>query len=59
MFSPLLFNIVFSAEITVVLQRFVADPRIDSDLVYLNDTSKGEDDRPRVEGTLEMVRRAV
>ena len=26
--SPLLFNIVFAAEITVVLERFVTDPRI-------------------------------
>ena len=30
-----------------------------SDLVYLDDAPKGEDDRPREEGTLEMVWRAV
>ena len=30
-----------------------------SDLVYLDDAPKGEDGRPRKEGTLEMVRRAV
>ena len=57
--SPLLFNIFFAAVITVVLQRFAADPLIVSDLVYLDDAPKGEDGRPRKEGTLEMVRRAV
>ena len=45
--------------ITVVLQRFAEDPLIVSDLVYLDDAPKGEDGRPRKEGTLEMVRRAV
>ena len=57
--SPLLFNIFFAAVITVVLQRFAEDPLIVSDLVYLDDAPKGEDGRPRKEGTLEMVRRAV
>ena len=57
--SPLLFNIVFAAFIIVVLQRFAEDPLIVSDLVYLDDASKGEDGRPRKEETLEMVRRAV
>ena len=56
--SPLLFNIFF-AVIIVVLQRFAEDPLIVSDLVYLDDAPKGEDDRPREEGTLKMVRRAV
>ena len=59
MLSPLLFNIFFAAVIIVVLQRFVEDPLIVSDLVYLDDAPKGEDGRPRQEGTLEMVRRAV
>ena len=57
--SPLLFNIVFAAVIIVVLQRFVEDPLIVSDLVYVDDAPKDEDGRPRKEGTLEMVRRAV
>ena len=59
--SPLLFNIFFAAVIIEVLQRFAEDPRIVSDLVYLDDASKSEDGRrrPRKEGTLEMVRRAV
>ena len=57
--SPLLFNIFFAAVIIVVLQRFAGDPLIVSDLVYLDDAPKGEDGRPRKEGTLEMVRRAV
>ena len=43
----------------MVLQRFAEDPLIVSDLVYLDDALKGYDDRPREEGTLEMVRRAV
>ena len=59
MLSPLLFNIFFAAAIIVVLQRFVEDPLIVSDLVYLDDAPKGEDGRARKEGTLEMVRRAV
>ena len=54
-----LFNIFFSAVIIVVLQRFAEDPLIVSDLVYLDDAPKGEDGRPRKEGTLEMVRRAL
>ena len=58
MLSPLLFNIFFAAVIIVVLQRFAEDPLIVSDLVYLDDAPKGEDGRPRKEGTLEMVRRA-
>ena len=57
--SPLLFNIFFAAVIIVVLQRFAEDPLIISDLVYLDDAPKGEDDRPREEGTLKMVRRVV
>ena len=57
--SPLLFNIFFAAVITVILQRFAEDPLIVSDLVYLDDAPKGEDGRPRKEGTLERVRRAV
>ena len=57
--SPLLFNIFFAAVIIVVLQRFAEDPLIVSDLVYLDDAPKGEDGRPRKEGTLKMVRRAV
>ena len=43
----------------MVLQRFAEDFLIVSDLVYLDDAPKGEDGRPRKEGTLEMVRRAV
>ena len=57
--SPLLFNIFFVAVIIVVLQRFAEDLLIVSDLVYLDDAPKGEDGRPRKEGTLEMVRRAL
>ena len=57
--SPLLLNIFFAAVIIVVLQRFAEDPLIVSDLVYLDDAPKGEDGRPRKEGTLEMARRAV
>ena len=57
--SPLLFNIFFAMVIIVVLQRFAEDPLIVSDLVYLDDAPKGEDGRPRKEGTLEMVRRTV
>ena len=57
--SPLLFNILFAAVIIVVLQRFAEDPLIVSDMVYLDDAPKGEDGRPKEEGTLEMVRRAA
>ena len=57
--SPLLFHISFAAVIIVVLQRFAADPLIFSDLVYLDDAPKDEDGKPRGEGTLEMVWRAV
>ena len=57
--SPLFFNIVFAAVIIVVLQRFAEDPLIVSALVYLDDAPKGEDGKPREEGALEMVRRAV
>ena len=58
--SPLLlFNIFFAAVIIVVLQRLAEDPLIVSDLVYLDDAPKGKDGRPRKEGTLETVRRAV
>ena len=47
-------GIFFAAVIIVVLQRFAEDPLIVSDLVYLDDAPKGEDDRPRKEGTLEI-----
>ena len=43
----------------MVLQRFAEDPLIVSYLMYLDDASKSEDGRPRDEGTLEMVWRAV
>ena len=43
----------------MVLQRFAEDLLIVSDLVYLDDAPRGEDGRPREEGTLEIVRRAV
>ena len=56
MLSSLLFNIFFAAVIIVVLQRFAEDPLIVSGLVYLDDAPKGEDGRPRQEGTLEMIR---
>ena len=59
MLSPLLFNVFFAAVIIVVLPRLAEDPLIVSHLVYLNDAPKGEDGRPREEGTLEMVRRGV
>ena len=59
MLSSLLCNIFFAAVIIAVLQRFAEDPLLVSDLVYLDDAPKGEDGRPRKEGTLEMVRRAV
>ena len=49
--SPLLFNIFFAAVIIVVLHRFAEDPLIVSDMVYLDDAPKGEDGRPREEGT--------
>ena len=55
----LLFSIFFAAVIIVVPQRFVEDPLIVSDLVYLDDAPKGEDSRPRKERTVEMVRRAM
>ena len=57
--SPLLFNIFFAAVIIVVLQGFVEKQMIVSGLVYLDDALKAEDGRPREEGTLEIVRRAV
>ena len=57
--SPLLLNIFFAVVIIVVVQRFVEQPLIVSDLVYLDDAPKSEDGRPREEGTLEMFRRAV
>ena len=57
--SPLLFNIFFAAVIIVVLQGFAKDPLIVSDLVHRDDATKGEDGRPRKEGALGMVRRAV
>ena len=57
--SPLLFTFIFAAVIVVVLQRFAEVPLIVSDLVYFDDAPKGEDGRPRKEGTLEMVRRAL
>ena len=42
-----------------VLKRFAANPVIVSDLVYLDDAPKSEDDIVREKETLEMVRRAV
>ena len=48
--SPLLFNIFFAAVIIVGFKRFAEDPLIVSDLVYLDDTPKSEDGRPREEG---------
>ena len=59
MLPSLIFNIVFAGVIIVVLQRFVEDRLIVSDLVYLDHAPKGEGGRPREEGALEMVRRAV
>ena len=59
MLSPLLFKIFFTAVIIVVLQRFAEDPLIVSDMVYLDDAPKDEDDRPWKKVVLEMVRRAV
>ena len=53
--SPLLFNIFFAAVIMVVLERFAEDPLIVSDFVCLDHAPKGEDGRPRKEGTLEML----
>ena len=57
--SPLLFNIFFTAVIIVVLQGFAEDPLIVSDMVYLDDAPKDEDDRPWEKVALKMVRRAV
>ena len=57
--SPPLFNIFFGAIIIVVLQRFAEDQLIVSDMVYLDDAPKDEDDRPWEKGALEMVGRAV
>ena len=37
----------------MVLQRFAEDALIVSDLVYLDDARKGEDGRPKKEGTFE------
>ena len=51
--KPLLFNIVFAVAIIVVLQRFTEDPLIVSYLVFLDEAPKGEDSRPREEGTLD------
>ena len=59
MLSPLLFNIFIAAFIIGILQMFAEDPLIGSDLMYLDDAPMGEDDRPREEGTSEMVRRAL
>ena len=53
--SPLLFNVFFLVVIIAVLQRFAEDSLIVSNLVYLDDTPKGEDGSPKEEGTLEMV----
>ena len=57
--SPPLFNIFFAAIIIVVLQRFAEDQLIVSDMVYLDDAPKDEDDRPWEKGALVMVGRAV
>ena len=43
----------------VVLQWYAEGLLIISNLIYLDDTPKGEDGRPGEEGALEMVRRAV
>ena len=52
--------IFFATVIIVVLQRFAEDSLIVLDyLVYLDDAPKGEDGRPKKEGTLEIIRRAV
>ena len=59
MLLPLLFNIFFAVVIIVVLHRFAENPLIVSDFVYLDDAPKGEDDRHREEGTLEIVCRVV
>ena len=52
-------HIFFAAVIVAVLQRFVEEPLVISDLVYLDDAPKGDNGRPREEGTLELVRRVV
>ena len=52
MLSPLLLNIVFAPVIIVVVQRFVEQQLIVSDLVYLDDAPKSKDGRPREEGTM-------
>ena len=57
--SPLSSYIFLAAVIIVILQQFAADPVIASDLVYLDDAPKSEDGRPREEGKLKKVRRAV
>ena len=43
----------------VILQKFVENPLVVSDLVYLDDASKGDDGRSGEEGTLEIARQAV
>ena len=55
MLSPLLFNIFFTAVLTVVLQRFSEDPAIFAQLVHLKEppTSMGP------EPAMDYVRRAV
>ena len=50
---------ISAAVIIMVLQKFAEDPLIVSDSVYLDDAPKDEAGRPRKEGTLEMVPRAV
>ena len=55
MLSPLLFNIFFTAVLTVVLQRFSEEPAIPAELVHLKEppTSMGP------EPAMDYVRRAV
>ena len=55
--SPLLFNTFSAAVIMMVLQRFVEDQLIVSDLVYLDDALMAGDGRPREGVKLKMVRR--
>ena len=52
-------NILFTAVIIVVVQRFAADPVIVSDLAFRNDEPKGKAGSPRLEGSFEVVRQMV
>ena len=55
MFSPLLFNIFFTAVLNVVLQRFSEEPAILAKLVHLKEPSKSMGPEP----AMDYVRRAV